>query len=199
MASSLPVRVQKVAPTEEPITLAQAKLRAAVNWPDGDPRDDQMNGFISAARDYVEKRTARAIASQTQQLFYDAAAVSVGAVLQLPASAQPLVSVGAVASTDAAGVETVLAATAYEVHLGTGTIVMLGPLPTDVRASEGWRVQVTCGNDVATLDPGLVQIIGLLTAHYQTSGRDLVTLTQATEMPQGFEDALLPFLPQVLA
>jgi uncharacterized phiE125 gp8 family phage protein len=194
MASPWPVRVEKDAPTAEPLTLAQAKLRAALNWPDGDPRDDLMKEFIAAARAYVERRIARTIAAQAMRLYYDAAQIAVGTILQLPL---PLVSVESVTSTDAAGVETALATTAYSVQRGPGLLTVIGPLPTDVRAAEGWRVNVTSGTDVTALDPELVQVIGLLTAHYATAGRDLVTLVaQGLEIPQGFEDALTPFLPQ---
>ncbi len=192
--SPWPMRIEKDPPTAEPLTLEQAKLRAALNWPDGDPRDDQMKGFIAAARAYVERRIARTIPAQDLRLYYDAAQIAVGTVLQLPV---PLVSVASVTSTDAAGVETALDATAYTVQRGPGLLTMVGPLPTDVRATEGWRVSVTSGTDSTALDPELVQVIGLLTAHYATAGRDLVTLAaQGLEIPQGFEDALTPFLPQ---
>jgi uncharacterized phiE125 gp8 family phage protein len=193
-----PVRVVKTPPVAEPLTLPEAKLRAGLDWLDGDPRDAQMNDFIAAARAYVERRIDSAIPAQTHTLYYDGAAISIGAVLQLPTL--PLVSVETIASTDTANVETVLDPVAYTVQRGPGIITFVGPLPSDVRTYEGWRVAVTVGTDIADLDPELVQVVGLLLAHYATAGRDLVTLggsrVGAVEIPQGFEAALAPFVPQ---
>jgi len=194
--AALPVRVAKTAPTDEPLTLDEGKLRAGLDWAVGDPRDALMQAFIAAARQYVEQRTARAIASQAHQLFYDSAGIVVGTLLAVPGSSQPVISVAAVTSTDAAGVDHVLDAAAYVVQPGRGLVQLLGPLPTDVRPLEGWRVDLTCGTD--PLDPGLVQVIGLLTAHYATLGRDLASITPALDVPHGFEDALAPFVPQVI-
>jgi uncharacterized phiE125 gp8 family phage protein len=194
--AALPVRVAKTAPTDEPLTLDEGKLRAGLDWAVGDPRDALMQSFIAAARQYVEQRTARAIPAQAHQLFYDGTGIGVGTLLAVPGSSQPLVSVEAVTSTDAAGVDHPLDPAAYLVQRGSGLIQLVGPLPTDVRALEGWRVDVTCGS--TPLDPGLLQVIGLLTAHYATLGRDLATLTPATDIPHGFEEAIAPFVPEVI-
>lgn len=194
--STWPMRVEKDAPTAEPLTLEEAKLRAAVNWPDGDPRDAQLTGFIAAARAYVERRIVRTIPTQTMRLYYDADQIAVGTVLQLPL---PLVSVEAVTSTSAAGVETPLDPSAYTVARGPALLTIVGPLPGNVQTWEGWRVNVTSGTAADAIDPVLVQVIGLLTAHYQTAGRDLAVLEKrVVEVPQGFEDAIAPFLPQVI-
>jgi len=194
--AALPVRVAKTAPTDEPLTLDDGKLRAGLDWAVGDPRDALMQSFISAARAYVEQRTARAIPAQAHQLFYDGTGIGVGTLLAVPGTSQPLVSVEAVTSTDAAGADHALDPAAYLVQRGRGLIQLVGPLPTDVRALEGWRVDLTCGSD--PLDPKLLQVIGLLTAHYATLGRDLASITPALEIPQGFEDAIAPFVPQVI-
>jgi uncharacterized phiE125 gp8 family phage protein len=194
--AAVPVRVAKTAPTDEPLTLDDGKLRAGLDWAVGDPRDALMESFIAAARQYVEQRTARAIPAQAHQLFYDSAGIVVGTLLAVPGASQPVISVAAVTSTDTAGAEHVLDAAAYVVQPGRGVIQLLGPLPTDVQALEGWRVDLTCGTD--PLDPGLVQVIGLLTAHYATLGRDLASITPALDVPHGFEEALAPFVPQVI-
>lgn len=196
-ALTLPVRVAKTAPTAEPLTLDEAKLRAGLDWADGDPRDDLMNDFIRAARAYVEQRTAHAIPSQAQQLFYDNTGVAVGTWFAVPGPSQPIAST-TVTSIDTANAEHVLDPAAYTVDRNRGLVQLVGPLPTDVRALEGWRVDLMCGTDAAALDPELKQVIGLLVAHYATLGRDLASITPALEIPLGFEDAIAPFVPQVI-
>jgi uncharacterized phiE125 gp8 family phage protein len=190
------VRVVEAAPTDEPLTLDEAKLRAGLDWTVGDPMDALMGSFISAARAYVEQRIARAIPVQTHEVFYDGAGVVVGTLLVVPGTSQPLASVEAVTSTDSAGTEHALDPAAYVVQRGRGLIQLVGPLPTDVQAIEGWRVDLTCG--AATIDPELLQVVGLLVAHYATLGRDLASITPAMQIPQGFEEAITPFLPTVI-
>jgi uncharacterized phiE125 gp8 family phage protein len=55
-------------PTEEPLTLDEAKLRAGLDWAPGDPRDALMTGFIAAARSLVEQRTGLALLTQTREI-----------------------------------------------------------------------------------------------------------------------------------
>jgi hypothetical protein len=53
-------------PAFEPLTLEEAKLRAGLDWPAGDPRDALMDSFIKAARQKVEQDTGLALAEQTR-------------------------------------------------------------------------------------------------------------------------------------
>src|SRR3954462_15905819 len=76
-----------VAPTEEPLTLAQAKLRAGLDRGTGDPRDDQMNSFIAATRAKVELDTGLALLTQTRAIPFraDGAASAVPVPLRMQA------------------------------------------------------------------------------------------------------------------
>jgi hypothetical protein len=58
-----------VPPSEEPLTLPEAKLRAALDWPDGDPRDALMRDVLAAARAKVELDTELALLTQTRDVF----------------------------------------------------------------------------------------------------------------------------------
>jgi len=58
-----------VAPTEEPLTLEQAKRRAGLDWPAGDPRDADMQDFIAAARQQVERDSELALLTQTRDVY----------------------------------------------------------------------------------------------------------------------------------
>jgi len=61
-----------IAPTEEPLTLDEAKLRAGLDWVAGDPRDALMTGFIAAARAKVEHDTGLALLTQTRNVLVNA-------------------------------------------------------------------------------------------------------------------------------
>jgi uncharacterized phiE125 gp8 family phage protein len=56
------------APTDTPVTLAEAKAQCRV---EDDSEDTLMTGLISAATEYVEQYTARAIMPQTWELSLD--------------------------------------------------------------------------------------------------------------------------------
>lgn len=58
-----------VGPTEEPVTLAEAKAQCSV---DGSELDTLLTGIITAARERAEHETGRALCTQTRQLTLDA-------------------------------------------------------------------------------------------------------------------------------
>ena len=55
-------------PILEPLTLAEAKLRAGVEWASGDPREPMLLGFVQAARSQVERDTGIALLEQTHRV-----------------------------------------------------------------------------------------------------------------------------------
>jgi len=181
----------------EPLTLAEGKLRAGLDWPDGDPRDALMRGFITAARQHVERRTERALLSQTRDVYFDALT---GWVIEMPPLCIPLQAVLSVAWTDTAGDEHLLDSSTYIVDLVSGRIglTMSVTWPTGVRAFQPWHLRIIAGApEIAQIPAPLVQAVGLLVGHYATAGRDLVSLTgaNAIEVPQGFEDTIAPWVP----
>jgi uncharacterized phiE125 gp8 family phage protein len=58
-----------IGPTEEPVTLAEAKIQCSV---DGTEFDTLLTGIIAAARQRAEHETGRALCTQTRQLTLDA-------------------------------------------------------------------------------------------------------------------------------
>jgi len=154
----------------EPLTIAEGKLRAGLNWPPGDPRDALMASFIAAARNKVEQDTGLALLYQIHDLVYVAAGVSIAFAdatsAQLPGQCSPVVDLVVVADA------------------GPGT---------RIRVASGW-------SEPATIPPMLLQAVGLLTAHYATAGRDLVTSDSGgAEMLFGYEDLIAPYRIMVLA
>lgn len=189
-------------PTWEPITVAEGKYRAGLEWDEGDPRDVLMAGFIAAARSYVERRTELALLTQTRDVSFDAIR---GPVLTLPAQSKPLQSVTSVKYTDTAGVQQTLAPATYVIDLTDARLgLAIGAAwPADLRPFRPYVLRIVSGwPSVALLlaeAPLLVHAVGLLTAHYATLGRDLASIDPATEVPLGFEDAISSYVPVVVA
>jgi len=97
----------KTAPTVEPITLDEAKLHLKV-----DSADDNalITALITTARQLAESETKRAFITQTWEMFLDYAP----AEIDIPKP--PLQATGlAIKVIDAAGAETVVSATLYDV------------------------------------------------------------------------------------
>jgi uncharacterized phiE125 gp8 family phage protein len=171
---------------------------AGLDWADGDPRDAQMQGFIAAARARVEHDTGRALLTQERHVSYD---VLQTPLIQLPALAVPVQQVIAIITTDFFGVETTIDPALYEVDLETGRIFFSWPgarVYWNLRPFKSWLVQVIAGRvDAAALralDPGLVQAVGMLTAHYATIARDVViTGTIVATTPLGYDHLLEPY------
>ena len=59
-------------PASEPLTIAEGKLRAGLDWADGDARDNLMTTWIKAAREKVEHDTGLALLEQTRDVVFDA-------------------------------------------------------------------------------------------------------------------------------
>jgi uncharacterized phiE125 gp8 family phage protein len=193
-----------VPPVEEPITIAEAKLRAGLDWADGDPRDALMATMIAAARARVEADTGRALLTQTRIVRYD---ILRSPVIQLPGLARPTQEISAIETTDYYGTPTTIDPTLYTVDLEAGRIFFSWPgvqVYWNVRPFQGWEVTVIAGRptaaDLLAVDPALVQAVGMLVAHLATMGRDLVVEDRRlTQTPQGYADLLAAYLPATVA
>jgi hypothetical protein len=162
-------------PIEEPLTLDEGKLRAGLDWADGDPRDDLMRGFIAAARSQVEQDTGLALLTQTRDVTIYATITD--GIFPLPVQALPVQSI-----TTPAGVR--LTPTDWwswmpaPIAAGTWRIIAGWPTAADLKAEA----------------PLLIQAVGLLTAHFATLGRDLAYEGRnIVAMPQGYEECIAPY------
>jgi len=181
-----PVSVQSVlvdGPTEEPLTLDEGKLRAGLDWVTGDPRDDLMNSFISAARSQVEQDTGLALLTQTRDITFSDGTSTVW--LPLPVQAWP--------------VQSVIAPSGQKVDASMFTSVgsrraLQWSVPQGVAGT--WRI-VAGWPSAAVLKaeaPLLVQAVGLLTAHFATMGRDVVSDARHLEaIPYGYDACIAPY------
>lgn len=96
------------APTVEPVTLAEARLQCKVDS-DDTTHDALINVLITAAREFAEHYTGRALAEQT----LEAAARCFPDCDHIDLPRPPVSSVTSIKYTDAAGVEQTLSASAY--------------------------------------------------------------------------------------
>jgi uncharacterized phiE125 gp8 family phage protein len=186
-----------VPPAEEPLTLAQAKLRACLDWPEGDPRDSLMDELIAAARDLVQLDTGVALLTQTYAVRYDV--IAAGETVILPW--RPVQTV-VVRYSDQGGLEQVLAPADYRLDPASAApaparLQLLG-WPSDHAPLAGWTIETVVGH--VSVDafraaaPGLHQALGLLTTHYATAGRDLAVIgTNVSTIPLGYDEAVAPY------
>ena len=93
------------APPTNPISISDAKRQCNVLHDDD---DDLLEGYITAARDYVEKYTGTALATQAVEVKCDGFCD----MARLPVA--PAQSVTSIAYVDTAGVEQTLPTTVYE-------------------------------------------------------------------------------------
>jgi uncharacterized phiE125 gp8 family phage protein len=165
----------------EPLTLAQAKLRAGLDWADGDVRDALMTGFIASARAKVEKDTGVALLTQMYDVLFDELP---GDVFDLPW--RPVQAVVSVKTVDTSGAVQTLDAVNYLLDPSSAVPVparlslsQTGTWPTDLRSFQPWAIRVVVGHaSLALLQaaaPELVDAVGLLVAHAATAGRDRMT------------------------
>lgn len=175
-------------PTEEPVTLTEAKLHMRV---DHDEDDTLIAALVQGAREQVEAMSRRALVTQTLELRLAGWPGSDAILLPRP----PLATVTSVKYTDTDNVEQTFASSNYTAHTA--------PEPGGVwlRSGKGWpsaslapgpsiAVRYTAGYGARTAVPQCYkQAILLLAAHWYeqreaviTTGQQPVTVPMAVEM-----------------
>lgn len=178
----------KIAPGEEPVTLAEAKLHCKAE----ESADDALiTALIVSARQQAEHRTGRALVTQKWELTRDSFPVD---SLELPNP--KLVSVESVTYLDADGVRQTLANTEYQVV----TDELIGRvLPAYGKSWPSCRVQpgsvavnFTCGYGAAAAVPPSIKTWMLLAVGTWYGQREgIITGTIVAELPRDFFAALL--------
>jgi uncharacterized phiE125 gp8 family phage protein len=163
--SARPVIVT-VAPTVEPVTLAQMKVHCRIES-DETLEDDYIEELIVAARTTLEQETGRAFLQQTLRLRLDGAPSH--RELLLPRA--PLQSVSAIQYVNTASATVTFSGTIDAItEAEPGRIVLRegSDWPTDVaeRAGSFWIDFVAGVPTVEALDPRIVHAVRLLTHHW---------------------------------
>lgn len=175
-----PQSVQSVLVTpmqEDLFTPDEALLLAGLNWTEDDPRRAMVPGWIKAAQQRAELDTGLALLTQIREVTFTVPAWN---WMPLPAQCTPTQAIE---------------------ELTPGLLVqpIVGPLPRfavapgttgALRVTAGWLDKA----DLLARAPLLRHAVGLLVAHYATTGRDLaITGTIVATIPEGYEDAIAPF------
>lgn len=191
-------------PPDDDDVLTVAELLARARIVPGDEEDPAlMQSYIAAARAQVERDTGCALTTQTAIITFDQVCASGVLLLPLP----PLQEVSGITYYDSEGAATVLEPDDVVRQLDVvsrparlvwqsaafdslGTPSDLSPL--SLLCVVGWTQ--------ATLPAPLRFAVGLLAAHYLTTGRDRVVIgTIVADMPAGYEEAIQPYRLEVVA
>ena len=141
---------QTVAPTSEPVTVAEAKAHLYIDTSD---HDTYIGTLIEAARNYVEAYTGRALVERTYRL--DLRLWESEVVLQKP----PLLSVSSIKYYDVDNSQQTWASANYEVDISAGRILLAADktIPSSYDRYDAWQVTSVHGYDDASVSPTSAQ------------------------------------------
>lgn len=181
------------APATEPVTLAEAKSHLRVDITED---DTYIGTLITAARNIAETWTARALVTQTWELYMDAFPAN-GFTLPRP----PLQSITSIKYTPLGGAETTVSSSLYKVDAVTepGCVVLASdatwPSTTLVELN-GVVVRFAAGYGAAAAVPQAIkQAILMLVGTMYESREDVLVGQGATanELPLAAKRLLLPY------
>jgi len=181
------------APTEEPVTTAEARSHLRLDDTDF---DTQIANLVKAARGKVEAVTARQLVTATYDLTLDALPVGT-ATTRLPFG--QLQSVTSVTYLDTAGASTTWSSSDYIVSTAEepgGITPAYGIVWPSARVvKDAATVRFVCGYGGASDVPdGLKHAILLLVAHWFENAEAVTVGLMATETPLAFDALCAPYL-----
>lgn len=144
-------------PTEEPLTVSDAKIHLRV---DGNDEDALIMSMIVAARESAEHETGRALCTQTRELVMDSFPS------RIVLAGAPVSAVLSVKYIDTSGVEQTLAAGNYDVDADSSPAVIIPATgkswPATYSKQTAVRVRYTCGYGDASDVPAAIKAWMLL-------------------------------------
>lgn len=172
------------APTSEPVTVAELKAHLRVT---SSADDTYLGAIITAAREYVEQQTGRALGAQTRETSADA----FPRCGVLPLGYAPAVSISSVKYLDVAGSEQTLASTEYTIDTrrepGALLLAVDKSWPATAALPSSVRVQYVCG--VAT--PAILkQAVFFIAAHWYEQRLPVNVGNIVSEIPHTFASIL---------
>jgi uncharacterized phiE125 gp8 family phage protein len=175
------------APTEEPLTLAEAKLQCRI---DGSDEDTLLTSLITVARQQAEQRTGSAVLTQTWELALDD--FPRGAIDLLMA---PIQSITSVKYIDPEGVEQTVGSSNYALDsYGVQHQVVPGygySWPAVRNITHAVKVRFVAGYASKTDVPASLKQWMLLAIATMFRNREAVVSGSVSELPRGYLDALL--------
>lgn len=186
--------IEVTAPTEEPITLTEAKAHLRV---DGSDEDALITSLITAARQHIDGRDGwlnRALVTQIWDLKLDRFCNPIR--VPLP----PLVSVDSVKYLDLTGAEQTLSSSLYRVTgVGSALKAEIRPAfdtswPSVKSAVESVTVRFTAGYGAASAVPEPIKSAMYLLIGHWFEHREQVTLgANPTMLPFAVQNLLMPY------
>ena len=163
------------APTVEPVTLADVKVH--LRTVTGDTSEDAaiLTPLITAAREYCENVTGRALAAQTVKAYPDA-----WGILRLPRP--PITTVASIKYYDEDDAVYTLAATEYAVDAIDGVVTILEYPSEALRKVNPIVIEYTTGYTTGNACPMAIrQAMLLLIGHWYTN-REAVAMSTSAEV-----------------
>jgi uncharacterized phiE125 gp8 family phage protein len=188
----------KTPPTEEPITIDEAK--AHIRQVDNDDEDDLIAGLIVAARQYCETKTNRAFVTQTW--YWKADRFPCWQPIWLPRP--PLVSITSVSYIDQTGAtQTWAATTGYQLSKPAGTFASYARLmpaygvnyPIPRYQLEAVTIEYVCGyGSSADVPDGIKAAMKLLIGHWFENRESVVIGVTPFDVPLAADALLGPYM-----
>jgi uncharacterized phiE125 gp8 family phage protein len=181
------------APTAEPLQVSEARRHLAL---DDSYYDDYISSLVEVTRATVQAHTHRQLVTATFDAKLDALPAGQG-TLCLPYG--QLQSITSVSYTDTAGVSQTFSSGDYDVSIARepGTIrPAYGEVwPVARLEQEAATVRFVCGYGAASAVPQAIkQAMLLLIGHYFNNREQTIVGTMASEIPQGSQALLAPFV-----
>jgi len=182
-------------PTIEPVSLVEAKLHLRVTT---DTDNTLISDLITAARQYCEAITNRALASATFELILDDFTDKI--VLPMPPVESNTVSIK---YTDSDSIETTLATTEYILYTSEPAILIpdygidwpsFTPYPTGavkIRYTAGYRAASTDEN--LHIPEAIKQAILLVIGHFYENRQEYIVGQTIAKIPLAAESLLYPY------
>ena len=183
-------------PTQEPLTLENAKLHARI---DTDDDDKLCMELIKAARRWIETQTHRALITSTWDYTIDEGwpyTASGQQKIVLPVN--PVASITSIIYQDGTSPNPTLAASQYTASLGDfGSYIVPAynvDWPTTLCVPEAATVRFVAGEAVGVMDSALLMALTMLFTHLYER-RDAATEKSLQAIPYGIEALVSPYRP----
>jgi len=181
-------------PAVEPVSLTEAKLhlRLAVSEgdaPDYDQEDSKLSGLITAAREYVENHTRRALITQTWDVAFDC--FPGGIDIALPFA--PLQSVTSISYTGTDGNAATFAEFSADIF-GNGARLQYGYSWPAIQPGSRVTVRFVTGYgaESTAVPSGIKQAMLLIIGHLHENPEEVVVLERGSveRLPMGVDSLL---------
>lgn len=178
----------------EPLTIAEAKAQCRVDVTDDDAL---FEALITAAREYCETFTHRALAPQTWDYKFNMFPIGWYAPIVLPMP--PVTAITSISYIDNSNVSQTWASTNYTTDLPSGSWAAPARIvpnygvvyPTTLLVLNAVTVRFTAG--YTSTPEAIKHAMKLLIAHWYKNRESVVTDLRAEQLPQAIDSLLWPF------